>query len=796
MLADFALAIRRLRGAPGFTAIAVLILALAVGVNSTVFSIVDPLLLRKLPVKNPDQIVVLSSVGTLHTNEMWPRAAVDRFSIARDVFDGVVADVGLFEYETTHQGRPSQASIQIVSPNYFDVLGLRPDVGRLLTTDDDSEGRAVAVLGYSYWTRAFGGDQGVVGDLLVINGRPHTIVGVGPRGFSGLRPGTIPDAYVSPGSGLRSTDWVRIIGRLRRDVTRDQAVTYLGPSFHQIVETSGIPPIELEQTMSRVLVTSIARGSPETAARFGAAAAMLSTVVGLVLFVAIANLATLMLARAATRRREIAVRRSLGATAKDVGRLFLAESIVVAAIGTTAGVLLANWTSRLLVTRLMSGGIAIEPGDGSRQLLFSAVLMCLTVLGCGVLPAMVSSRGDAVRGARLSAHGDGTGRIGAIRQILVVSQIAGSVVLLTGTGLLVHSLVNLYTADVGFDPERVLSLAIVDPVRDRPAQQADRTVSDLAASIRQLPGVESVAFAGLRPFARSEIGINVIAEGVTTKPVHTFMNGVTSQYFETLGIPLVSGRSCASGPAGASAQEVVINERLARQLFGRVETQPRPLRSVEGDRRYIAVGVARDAIYNSVRETPRNFLYLCRQSTSIAGTMLVRSATGRAEGLAPAVSRILQDVAPDVRAVETRTLAAYLRAAFNLDRLITSLLSLFTFLALAIAVVGLYGVLSGMVLMRVPEIAVRIALGASTRDIAGVVARPAATLLGAGLCLGIVAGLAFAPVLSSLLFEIDRTDPLAYAGSGLAILIATAAACYVPTRRALQIDPVTALRAE
>jgi putative ABC transport system permease protein len=794
---DIALAFRRLRATPGFTTVAVLILALGVGVNSAVFNVVDPLLLRKLPVGNPEELVILSSAGTLHAHDIWERAAVARFSAARDVLRGVIADVGLFEFDTTHRGQPpSPASIQIVSPNYFDVLGLRPHLGRLLTDADDSEGRAVVVLGHSFWSRTFGEDPGVVGEPLVVGGRAHTIVGIAPRGFSGLRPGAIPDVYVSLGSGLRSTDWVRIVGRLRHDVSLDRARTGLEPTFRDVVAASAIPPIELEQGMSRLLVTSIARGSPETAARFGAASATLAAVVSLVLLVAIANLATLMLTRAAARGREITIRRSLGATAGDIGRLIIVESAVVAAIGTTAGVVLANWTTDFLVTHLIRGGIAIEPGGGLRRLLFSAALMGLAVLGCGALPAVVSSRAGTAGGLRLSAYGHQTARIGAVRRILVVTQIAGSVVLLTGTGLLAHSLMNLYSADVGFDPERVLAVSMADTERERSPQHADRIVRDLAARIEQLPGVDAVAFAGLRPFARSEIGINLIDDGATMAPVHTFMNGITPRYFETLGIPLVNGRDCAMGPSAASAQEVVINERLARQLLGRTHRLPRPLRSIEGERRYIAVGVARDAIYNSVRETPRNFLYVCRQTTAISGTMFVRSASGRADSLLPSVTRTLRAAAPDVRAVDAQTLGAFLRSAFGVDRLITGLLSAFTALALAIAVVGLYGVLAGMVETRLQEIGLRIALGASPRNIAGVVGSPAARLVGTGLVLGGIGGLAFAPALSSLLFETNRYDPLTHAGTALAMLIAAATACYVPVRRALRVDPVNTLRAE
>ena len=792
---DFAISVRRLHDAPAFAVIAVLLLAFGVGVNAAVFGVVDPFLLRKLPVTDPDRLVQLHSVGTLHANDVWERAAVDRFVSARDVFDGVVAVVGLFEHESTYRDRRSKVLVDIVSSNYFNVLGVRPHLGSLLSDDDDARRRANAVLGYSYWMRVFGGDADVIGRPLIVNGRPHTIVGVGPRGFSGLRPGSVPDVYVPIGAGLRSADWVQIVGRLRHDLTPDQARVRLEPTFLQITAVSQIPAIEIQQSMSRLLVASIAKGLPEFGGRFGTPALMLSGVVGLVLLVAVANLSTLLLTRAAARRREIAVRRSLGATSQDIIRLFLVEGIVVSTLGTLVGTLLAKWAGTVLAARLLTEGIAFEPDGGFRLLVFSAVLMAIAVLGCAVLPAIASSRADVVNDLRFGTYGRGTGRIGGIREGLVVAQIAGSMVLLTGTALLVESLSNLYAADVGFDPRRVLSLSMSDIVRNRPAEQAERIRRDVTEAVQRLPGVETVGFAGLRPFSRSQIGLNVFADDIT-KPVHTLLNGVTSRYFAALGIPLVSGRSCAGDQATTSTQEVVINERLARQLFGRVNIQQRPLRSVEGERQFIVVGVVGDTIYNSVREPPRSLLYMCQPPASLSATMFVRAINGRADRLAPAVDRVLRRVAGDVQVANVMTLDAYLRAGFTVDRLVTTLLSLFTLLALGIAVVGLYGVLAGMVMTRVHEIGVRIALGAGRRHVAAVVGRPAARLVLAGLFFGTIGALASAPILSGLLFRVSSADPIAYASTIAMMVVTGALASYLPARRATQVDPVDTLRME
>jgi predicted permease len=418
--------------------------------------------------------------------------------------------------------------------------------------------------------------------------------------------------------------------------------------------------------------------------------------------------------------------------------------------------------------------------------------MVVAVLGCGVLPAIASSRLDVANDLRIGGQAHGSGRIGGVREFLVVAQIAGSMVLLAGTALLVESLANLYAAEVGFDPARVLSLSIADTARSRPGEEATQIQRELAESVERLPGVEAVGFASLRPFSNSEIGLNVFADGVA--PVHTLLNGITPRYFAAVGIPLTSGRTCAGDARAAPVQEVVINERLARQLFGRTNIEPRPIRSVEGERQFIVVGVVGDTVYGSVREAPRNLLYMCRVSAALSGTMFVRTIDGRADRLAPAVTRVVQDVARGVEVTNAQTLASYLRASFHVDRLVTTLLSVFTLLALGIALVGLYGVLAGMVLSRIREIGVRIALGAGRWQVAAVVARPAARLVVFGLLLGTIGALASAAALRTLLFQVSRADPSAYAWTMAVMVLTAALASYLPVRRAMEVDPVETLR--
>ncbi len=804
---DIRYACRRLRQAPAFTALAALTLALGIGANTAVFSVVDPLLLRRLPVHEPDQLVLLHSAGSLQTVDISERAAFEQYSAQHDVLSGVLADAGLFEFQTLHRGQPMAALGEVVSANFFSVLGVQPRVGRLLSPDNDQAGRAGIVLSSAYWTRAFAADPSVVGETIVVNGAPHTIVGVAPTGFFGMTVGSAPDFYAPFGSGLRDPAWMKVVGRLRPGVSSSQARTGLSPVFEQVMRASTLPDVEKSQDMARLLVTPAGRGWSDVRDRFGARVWVLFAVVALVLLVACANVANLMLTRAAGRQHEVAVQLALGATPARLARQFIIEGSVVATLGTAAGVLSAHWASRALVAGLSIGRtpVTLATSIDARVLLFSVAVLGLTALLCGVAPALAAPRVNLAQGLK-SRGGAGLGR-GArpsrLRQALVVAQIAASVTLLGGTGLLLHSLVNLYAFNVGFEPERVLAVSLADRRASRPAGQADQTLAAVIDGARRLPGVEATAVASLPPLTGSEIGINVVAEGGRRRsdaPTHAFFTSVTPGYFDTLGVRIVAGRGCSTADTPASAPAVIVNRQLAQHLFGETNPVTEHLRFVEGRRPPMAIiGVAADAIYNSVREEPRDFLYLCRQqsrSPAVRGVLFVRGTGGRAERLAPSVQRLVQSIDPDIDIASIKTLARYLDESLYGDRLAAGLSSGFTLVALMIAAVGLYGVLSATVARQTPEIGLRIALGAGVWRIVQFVAGPAVYLTMVGFVLGSAAAFVSSSILRTLLFGLDAVDPLTYVGVVVALAATAAVACYVPTRRAMRVDPVVVLRGD
>ncbi len=452
---EFAYACRRLRQAPGFTAVAALTLGLGIGANTAVFSVIDPLLLRRLPVHEPDRLVLLHSAGSLQRIEISEGAAFERYSADRGSLDGVLADgAGMTALDTTFRGLPATLLVNVVSTNYFEVLGVQPHLGRLLTADDGAEAPPVLVLNFASWRNAFGADPTVVGAPIAIGGRSFMIVGVAPRGFSGLTVGAAPDAFSPLSPGRLGKAWVRIVARLRPRLTPDRALVTLDPIFQQIAAASELPAIERQQNMSRLLITPAGRGLSESRDALGSRPWALMAVVALVLFVACANVAGLVLTRASARRHETALQLALGGTRSRIVGRHLIEGALVASLGAATGMVVAHFASRALVAWLSAGPapLTLVADLNARVLFFTAAVLSLTVLVCGALPALAAARVDVATGLRSRGAGLERGaRLSGLRRILVVAQMAASVTLLSGAGLLVHSLVNLHASDVGFD---------------------------------------------------------------------------------------------------------------------------------------------------------------------------------------------------------------------------------------------------------------------------------------------------------------------------------------------------------
>jgi predicted permease len=550
-----------------------------------------------------------------------------------------------------------------------------------------------------------------------------------------------------------------------------------------------------------MVVDPAGRGVSGLRDRYGDATWLLMGLVTLVLLVSCANVATLVLARAGGRRTELAIARALGAGRGSLVRLLLVEGCVVAVLGGAAGIILAGWASRGLVAALAFGDPRIVldvPLDG-RVLAFAAIALVAAVLTAGLLPGVAASRVDPIEELKRRDRLSGSVRGAGLRGTLVVAQVALSVSVLGCGALLVHSLVNLVTHELGFDPDRVLVASVSDALPARPGPQMGDAVIDLMALISRLPGVERVSHAAVAPMSGTEIGITVrLDDEGGADPIHTFFTSVSPGYFSTLGMPVVTGRGFTDEDAAPGSPVVVINQHLAGRLFGGANPIGRRLRFVEGRRPPMRiVGVAADAIQNDVREQPRSFLYL---PSGLAGariprtTVLIRSTGDRAEAIAGPVERAISGANLGLTVDRLRPLRAYVRDHLHGDRLVAQLASAFGLLALAVTAIGLFGVVSAGVASRTREFGLRMALGATGADVMRLVLKPVVALLAAGLALGVAGAWLAVPLFASVLFGVTALESTSFGAVALVLVVTGGTAAYLPARRAARVDPNRALR--
>jgi predicted permease len=550
-----------------------------------------------------------------------------------------------------------------------------------------------------------------------------------------------------------------------------------------------------------MVVDPAGRGVSGLRDRYGDATWLLMGLVTLVLLVSCANVATLVLARAGGRRTELAIARALGAGRGSLVRLLLVEGCVVAVLGGAAGIILAGWASRGLVAALAFGDPRIVldvPLDG-RVLAFAAIALVAAVLTAGLLPGVAASRVDPIEELKRRDRLSGSVRGAGLRGTLVVAQVALSVSVLGCGALLVHSLVNLVTHELGFDPDRVLVASVSDALPARPGPQMGDAVIDLMALISRLPGVERVSHAAVAPMSGTEIGITVrLDDEGGADPIHTFFTSVSPGYFSTLGMPVVTGRGFTDEDAAPGSPVIVINQHLAGRLFGGANPIGRRLRFVEGRRPPMRiVGVAADAIQNDVREQPRSFLYL---PSGLAGariprtTVLIRSTGDRAEAIAGPVERAISGANLGLTVDRLRPLRAYVRDHLHGDRLVAQLASAFGLLALAVTAIGLFGVVSAGVASRTREFGLRMALGATGADVMRLVLKPVVALLAAGLALGVAGAWLAVPLFASVLFGVTALESTSFGAVALVLVVTGGTAAYLPARRAARVDPNRALR--
>jgi predicted permease len=575
-----------------------------------------------------------------------------------------------------------------------------------------------------------------------------------------------------------------------------QAQVGLAPLFQQITAASGVPDVEVREFLARLVLVPAGRGLSELRSQLAMPARILMAVVGLLLLIACSNVASLLLTRGIARRREINVRAALGAGRSRLVRQMLAESALIAAIGGIAGLLLAHWAQGLLVASLSSykSSVVLASGLDSRVLLFAAAISGIAVVLCGVAPAFSATRVELAEGLKIHGAATDRGAGSGIGKSLVVGQAALSVVLLTAAGLLLHSLINLERFDPGFDRSHVLTVSLEEPVRS--PEEVQTFHDQLLERVKALPHVLSASYSSFAPISGREIGINVAVEGrapLSAEDANVRFVGVSPQYFETLGIPVLAGRGFARQDDRQPYRVAILNQTMAKRLFGNQDPIGKRFRFVEGTRPPLEiVGVVADSKYKDLRETAMQFFYV----PNGRGPVLEIRAAGDPTKITGSVRGLIRSLDNSVTISGIRTLQAQIGESLHTDRLIAALCSTFSLLALALTAIGLYGAMAFRVSRRAREIGVRIALGAREQAVLRMVLWEALQVTLLGLAIGVAAASMLSRLIASQLFGVSTTDPVTFAGVILLLVAIGLTAAYIPAQRASKVDPMVALRYE
>jgi predicted permease len=831
ILSDLRLAIRTLRRSPLFASVAILSLALGIGANTAIFTLIDQLLLRKLPVRNPDELVMLHQQGSNMGSNMgmWMHS----YPLYQDLQERAepFAEVlcrRLIEASVSVDAATERVEAEIVSGNYFTMLGVRPAIGRVLNSRDDDQtymGHPVVVLSYGYWATRFSKDPGVVGKTIQVNNYPMTIVGVSAEGFIGLDPSRSPqirvpilmkEAMAPEWSWLkvdeRRARWVQVFARLKPGWTPRTAQGPVQGLFTQIRAYEMTLPsakewsaYSREQFMKgQLLVTPAAIGFSPLRNDFSTALLVLMCMVGLVLLIACANVANLLIARAFMRQKEIAVRLSLGCSRGALVRQLLVESMVLASIGGAAGVAVAAALTRTLLSLLPANGqqqVTIAASPDLRILTFTLVLTGVTGVVFGLVPALRASRAEPWMTLKdtVGSIAGGTGSL-FLRKGLVTAQVALSFLLLFGAGLFVRSLQNLRTTDTGVQLDSLISFQLSPSLSGYDNARGTIFYQQLLDRIRALPGVQSAARTAVPILSGGEWDNSMAVEGYSFKDGEdrqAFMNAVSPDYFSTMKIPLMEGRDFRPSDAREEWPVAIVNRRFADFFFPKGNAVGKRIGNGGGPNSKLTIeiiGVVGNALYEGPREGIHRQVFVPiwgRNSSAV----YVRTTTASSSAYA-ALRGVIKELDASMPVYEMKTLETQLDETLLTDRLIAMLSAGFGLLATLLASVGLYGVMAFVVASRGKELGIRLALGAQSRAVVWMVMREVLALLAIGLAVGIPAAAGLGRFVASQLYGIQPRDPV-IAGSTMAILaLVSTAAGLIPAWRATRIDPILALRCE
>ncbi len=828
------LALRTLFKTPFVTAVAVVSLALGIGANAAIYSLFDEMLLQPLQVREPERLVNLSSegpkAGSVSCNQAGDCDMVFSYPMLRDLekkqtsFTGVAGHY-LFGVNLSFRSQTLNSSGVFVSGSYFPTLGLQPALGRLLTPADDQTvgGHFVTVLGHSYWETQLGADPAVINEKITVNGHPMTIVGVAPRGFEGTTLGTKPKVYVpismrglmtpgfDPGFTNRRSYWIYLFARLKPGVSMEQATVAINSVYRPIINDveaplqEGMSERRLAEFKAKKLTLADGRkGQSSVHGETRVPLLLLLSITGIVLLIACANIANLLLARAAGRSLEMAVRLSLGATRRQLLSQLLTESVLLAMLGGAVSLLVAHWTLGLIASILPPDATdTAEFGLRLPVVAFAAAMSIGTGLLFGMFPALHSTRPDLVSSLRAGSGKHSGARAAArFRTSLVTAQIALSMALLISAGLFIKSLRNVSRVDLGLRPDSVVTFGISPELNGYTPQRAkalfERVEDDLAA----VPGVTGIAATRMRLLSGSNWGSSVVVQGFEAGPdtdVNSRFNMIGPSYFKVLGIPLVSGREFTRSDNIGSPKVAIVNEAFVKKFnLGRDAVGKRigtGRRTEQPDMEI--VGVIKNAKYSEVKqEIPPQFFTPYRQDSTV-GAMNFYVRTSRSpQQLMRTIPAVLKSLDPNLPVEDLKSLPQQIQENVALDRMISTLSAAFAALATLLAAVGLYGVLAYTVAQRTREIGVRMALGADEGRVRGMVLKQVGVMTLIGGVIGLAAAFGLGRAAGSLLFELKGHDPIVFAVAAAVLTLVALGAGYIPARRASRVAPMQALRYE
>lgn len=824
---DIRHSLRLLRLNPGFTTVAILSLALGIGANAAIFQLLDSVRLRTLPVKDPQQLAIVRignrSWSSGRTNGRYSDISNPQWEQIRDRQEGFASIFAWAEndFNLATSGEARYAHGMFVSGEFFTVLETQPLIGRLLSAEDDRRGcgAQAAIISYAFWQHEYNGDPSVVGRKITLDGNPFPIVGVTPPGFYGVEIGRRFDVAVPICSepvirteeamlNMRHGFWLASMGRLKPGWTVERATAQLNAASPAILEAT-VPEVYKPENVKKYMEYRFAafpasNGFSELRQEYENPLWVLLAITALVLLIACANLANLMLARASSREREVALRLTMGASRLRLLRQMFVESLLLAAIGAVLGAGLASLLSRFMVVFISTQGspLFMDLHSDWRVLGFTASLAVFTCVLFGLTPALRATRVAPATVLKGASRGMTAGRERfGLRRLLVVTQVALSLVLLVGSLLFVRTLRNLLMLDPGFRQDNTI-VTSVDLTRDNlPTAQRQEFKRSLLERVRAVPGVDAAADVSIVPVSGNGWNENVWIGGDEKRQAVSRFNRVSPGYFAAMKTALLAGRDFDSRDTATSPRVAIVNETFVRKFLNRESpigvTFQEDAFVGEAAPMYQIVGFVKDSKYQDLREEPRAIIYVAQIQDDHPDNypqFLVHASVPPAS-VVPAIKEAIMQTAPEAT-VDFSMLETQIRDSLLRERLMATLSGFFGLLAVVLATIGLYGVISYTVARRTNEIGIRVALGAQRGDVVGMIMREAGTMLLIGLAVGAVLTLAVARAAASLLYGLKPHDPLTLTLAVVALTVVAAIASFLPAHRAAGLDPMAALREE